>query len=314
MSRSVRTLATMAVVALSSWSCGSTAPDVTPKVGAIVVSPASSTITLNAQLPLQAEVRDDSGGVVPDAAITWTVEDSRIVRISADGIVTALAVGTSKVAANALGKSGIATVTVASNSPPPQSPPPQSPPPQSPPPQSPPPSAPQATVARVDISPATSSLQAGDTQLLSATPRDGRGNVIGGKSAVWASDNSAVAAVNGGHVATSKAGVATITATVDGVKGTATITVTPGPVSSVAVTAPSKKLKPGSTMQLSAIATDSKGNVIPNQTFFWSSSNTNTATVSGSGVVTGKRSGSVTITAQTAQNGGKSGSVKIDVK
>jgi len=288
----------MAVVALSSWSCGSTAPDVTPKVGAIVVSPASSTITLNAQLPLQAEVRDDSGGVVPDAAITWTVQDSRIVSISPGGIVTALAVGTSKVAANALGKSGIATVTVASSSPPP----------------SPPPNVPQATVARVDVSPATSSLQAGETQLLSATPKDGRGNAIGGKSVAWASDNSAVAAVNGGHVATSKAGVATITATVDGVKGTATITVTPGPVSSVAVTAPSKKLKPGSTMQLSAIATDSKGNVIPNQTFFWSSSNTNTATVSGSGVVTGKRSGSVTITAQTAQNGGKSGSVKIDVK
>jgi len=305
----------MVVVALSSWSCGSTAPDVTPKVGAIVVSPASSTITLNAQLPLQAEVRDDSGAVVSGADITWTVEDSRIVSISADGVVTALAVGTSKVAANALGKSGIATVIVASNTPPASSPPPQSPPPQSPPPQSPPPPCgAQATVARVDISPATSSLQAGDTQLLSATPKDGRGNVIGGKSAVWASDNSAVAAVNGGHVATSKAGVATITATIDGVKGTATITVAPGPVSSVAVTAPSKKLKPGSTMQLSAIATDSKGNVIPNQTFFWSSSNTNTATVSGSGVVTGKRSGSVTITAQTAQNGGKSGSVKIDVK
>jgi hypothetical protein len=30
--------------------------------------------------------------------------------------------------------------------------------------------------------------------------------------------------------------------------------------------------------------------------------------------VTGRRSGNVTITAQTSQNGGKSGSVKIDVK
>jgi len=310
MSRSMRTLATMVVVALSSWSCGSTAPDVTPKVGVIVVSPASSTITLNAQLPLQAEVRDDSGAVLSDADITWTVEDSRIVSISADGIVTALAVGTSKVAANARGKSGIATVTVASNAPPPSTPPPSTPPPQSPP----PPSASPPPVARVDISPATSSLQAGETQTLAATPRDARGNAIGGKSAAWASDNSAVAAVNGGHVATAKVGVATITATIDGVKGTATITVTPGPPSSVTVTAPSKKLKPGSTMQLSATATDGKGNVIADQSFFWSSSNTNTATVSGSGVVTGKRSGNVTISARTSQNGGRSGSVKINVK
>ncbi len=270
MSRSVRTLATMVVVALSSWSCGSTAPDVTPKVGAIVVSPASSTIALNAQLPLQAEVRDDSGAVVPDAAVTWTVQDPRIVSISADGVVTALAVGTSKVAANALGKSGIATITVASGSPPPAPPAP------------PPPSGLAGDGrARRRQRPQRRRCRRGTTQTLAATPRDARGNAIGGKSAAWASDNSAVASVNGGHVATSKTGVATISATVDGVKGTATITVTPGAASSVTVTAPSKKLKPGSTMQLSATATDSKGNVIPNQSFFWSSSNTNAATVSG---------------------------------
>jgi len=301
---SERTLAAMMVVALSSWSCGSTAPDVTPKVAAIVVSPASSTITLDERLPLRAEVRDDSGAVVPDAAVTWTVQDPRIVSISADGVVTALAVGTSKIAANALGKSGIATVSVASSTPP-------SPPT---PPSPTPPSVSQPTVARVDISPATSSLQVGETQLLAATPKDARGNPVGGKSAAWASDNPAVAAVNAGHVTTSKVGVATITATVDGVRGTATITVTPGPASSVTVTAPSKKLKPGSTMQLSATATDGKGNVITNQSFFWSSSNTNTATVSGNGVVTGKRSGNVTITAQTSESGGKSGSVRINVK
>jgi len=300
MSRSGRTLATMIVVALSSWSCGSTAPDVTSEVGAIVVSPASSTIALNAQLPLQAQVQDGSGTILPDAAITWTVQDPRIVSVSADGIVTALSVGTSKVAANALGKSGIATITVASNSAPPASAPPAP--------------APQAGVARVDVTPATLSVQAGESLQLAATPRDARGSVISGKSVVWASDNPSVAAVNGGHVETSRSGVATISANVDGVKGTATITVHPGPASSVTVTAPSKKLKPGSTMQLSAVATDGKGNVISNQSFFWSSSDINTATVSATGVVTGKRSGNVTITAQTSQSGGKSGSVKINVK
>jgi len=65
-------------------------------------------------------------------------------------------------------------------------------------------------------------------------------------------------------------------------------------------------------MQLTATAKDSKGNTVPNQTFFWSSSNNN-ASVSQSGVVTGIRSGSVTIRA-TELISGKNGSVSIQVK
>ena len=206
MLRVERTLATTVVVALSNWSCGSTGPDATPEVASIVVSTANATLVLNAQLPLQAQMQDGSGAIVPGGAITWTVQNPRIVSISADGVVTALAVGTSKVAANALGKSGLATITV-----------------------NPPAAAPL-------VAPAT-----------------------------------------------------------------------------VTITAPSKKVKAGSTMQLAAIAKDSKGNPMPNQSFHWSSSNTNTATVSASGVMTGKRNGKVTITAQTSPNGGKSGSLQIDV-
>jgi uncharacterized protein YjdB len=209
-------MATIAVVALSSWSCGSTAPDATPQVAAIVVSPSSSTIALNAQLPMQAQVQDESGAIVPDAAITWTVQNPAIVSVSAAGVVTALSVGTSQVAANALGKSGLATITV------------------NPPATSPPAAAPGAA-------------------------------------------NS-------------------------------------GAVAHVVVTAPSKKLQPGSTMQLTAVAVDDGGKAVAHQSFYWSSSNTNTATVSASGVVTGKRKGEVTITAQTSPTGGKSGSLKIDVK
>jgi uncharacterized protein YjdB len=356
----------MVAVALSSWSCGSTAPDSTPQVATITVTPATSTLVLNAQLTLQAQVQDGSGAPVPGAAITWTVQDPKIVSVSGTGLVTALALGTSQVAANALGKSGIATITVTK-----------------------PPvasvrlqpdqanvavgatvqlsaaaldasgtvmsdraiswttsnpavaavnasglvtgvAAGTATitatsegkssnatitvtqvVARVDLTPSSVSLQAGQSRQLVAVARDPQGNVVTGRLVSWASDNSAVATVDGGgNVTTSKTGVATITATIDGVKGTAKITVTPGAVATVNVTAPSNNLAVKATMQLTATAMDDQGNTVPNQSFLWSTSNIITATVSGNGLVTGKRAGVVTITAQTS---GVSGSVTIDV-
>jgi len=221
MAGSERTLVTAVVVAMSSWSCGSTAPDATPQVAAIVVSPASSTLALNSQLPLQAQVQDGSGAVVPDADITWTVQDPRIVSISASGVVRGLAVGTSQVAANALGKSGLATITV-------------------------------------------------------NQPSSNPGPASPGQA-------------NPGQAS-------------------------PSAVATVKVTAPDKKVKAGSTLQLTATALDAKGNPVTHQSYYWSSSNTDRATVSTSGLVTGKREGDVTITAQTSASGGKSGTVSLEVK
>lgn len=219
-------LMTVLAVALSSWSCGSTAPNATPAVSEIVVSPASSTLAPSGQLPLRAEVQDGSGAILSGADVTWTVEDPRIVSISAAGVVTALAVGTSHVAANALGKSGLAIVTV----------------------------------------------KAGTED--SGADNSGTDNT--------GTDNSG--ADNSGAVAT------------------------------VFVAAPSRKLKTGDTMQLTATASDDKGNVVRQDTFYWSSSNTDKATVSASGVVSAKKQGDVTITARTSPTGGKSGSLTIEVK
>jgi uncharacterized protein YjdB len=229
-----RTLATAVVVALSSWSCGSTAPDATPEVAAIVVSPTTSTLTPNAQLPLQAQVQDGSGAIITDAEVTWTVQDPRVVSISDAGVVTALAVGTSQVAANSLGKYGIAVITV------------------------------------------------------DASRNSGTGGSGTGGSGTGGSGTGSSGADNAG--AGSSSDVATVT-----------------------ITAPSKKLKAGSTMQLAATALDAKGNAVAHQSFVWSSSNTSTATVSASGVVSAQRQGDVTITAQTSA-GGKSASLKIEVK
>jgi uncharacterized protein YjdB len=85
-------------------------------------------------------------------------------------------------------------------------------------------------------------------------------------------------------------------------------------VATVTVTAPPpRKVKRGETIQLVAKATDTKGNAMANQSFVWSSSNTNTATVSETGLVTGKNKGDVTITARIS-GGTKSGSAEIEVK
>jgi uncharacterized protein YjdB len=231
MAGKARTLATAVVVALSSWSCGSTAPDATPEVAAIVVSPTTSTLTPNAQLPLQAQVQDGSGAIITDADVTWTVQDPRVVSISDAGVVTALAVGTSQVAANSLGKYGIAIITV-------------------------------------DASRSSGSGAGGSDTGGSGTGNSGADNAGAGSSSA----------------------VATVT-----------------------ITAPSKKMKAGSTMQLAATALDARGNAVAHQSFVWSSSNTSTASVSASGVVSAQRQGDVTITAQTSA-GGKSASLKIEVK
>jgi uncharacterized protein YjdB len=224
MSRSRCTLKTLVLVALSSWSCGSTAPVATPRVAAIVVSPATPTLAIEAQLPLQAQVRDESGALVADAPVTWTVQDPAIVSISAAGVVKALAVGTSQVAANAHGKSGIAVVTVSA-----------------------------------EAAPEAGGPGNGDPG--SGSPSDGN----------------------------------------------------PPAVAHVVVKAPSTSLVVGSTLQLTATANDDKGNAVPGETFLWSSSNTDKASVSASGVVTGKRHGRVTITARVS-TGGKSGSMDLEVK
>lgn len=87
---------------------------------------------------------------------------------------------------------------------------------------------PNAT-ATVEVSPATISLEFlnGTTQL-SATARNSSGNPIAGKQATWSSSAPAVANVDANGLVTARsAGTATVTASIDGRSGTATVAVVP---------------------------------------------------------------------------------------
>jgi alpha-amylase len=62
----------------------------------------------------------------------------------------------------------------------------------------------------------------------------------------------------------------------------------------------------GLTTQLTASATDAHGNAVPSATFTWQSSDGPIASVSASGLVTGKKAGTVTITATSNAKSGTS--------
>ena len=261
-----RTLAALA--ALASWSCSSTEPGAITPVADIVVNPPTSTLALNAQLPLQALVRNEAGELVPDATVTWTVENAAVASVTPAGVVTALALGTTQVAASARGKSGIATVTVT-----------------------------KTPVASVVLLPDKVSTAIGTSTKLTATAYDAAQNVLPDRGFVWTTSDASVATVNNGLVTTKAQGTATITATAEGKSDATDFTVSPGAVSSVSITPSSISMVAGQTQTLTATAKDANGTVLTGRTVTWASANTQAVTVSGTGVITAVNPGSAHITA-----------------
>ena len=284
MGRIVRAL--VAATALTGWACSSTEPGATPQVASVSVSPRTPSVAINAQVPLQAEVRDASGALVPDADVTWTVQDPTIVSVSSAGVVTGLKIGTSQVAANALGKSGIATVTV-TNTP----------------------------VASVVVLPDRVSANVGSTTQLTAKAYDAAQNELPNRTMTWTTSNAAVATVdpNTGVATALLPGTTTITATSGGVSGTATLTAV-AVVASVSVSPASPSIAQNNSTTLTATVKDGAGNALSGQTVTWATSDATIASLSASSgqtvSVTGGVTGQATITASSA---GKSGTSTVTV-
>jgi len=98
--------------AIAAWSCGgSTISDQgTGGVAAVVVTPTAFTLSVGQTQPVQAAVQDADGQPVTGAAVVWSVKDGKIAGVSQTGLVTALAVGATEVAASSNGKSGLRVI------------------------------------------------------------------------------------------------------------------------------------------------------------------------------------------------------------
>ena len=122
---------------------------------------------------------------------------------------------------------------------------------------------------------------------LHATALDAAGDTLSAVFA-WNSSDPSVATVDGTGLVTGVGpGRANITAAADSVtSGAFELTVTPAPVATITVTAPSSSMTSLSTMQAVAVAKDASGKVVTGVTFSWVSTNTSAATVSASGLIT----------------------------
>ena len=87
---------------------------------------------------------------------------------------------------------------------------------------------PTRDVVNIQMLPASATVRVGATVNMVASAVDAIGGPVFGKTYVWASQDTALLESRpGGVFFGKKAGLTTVTATVDGIKGTATVTIAP---------------------------------------------------------------------------------------
>jgi uncharacterized protein YjdB len=163
-------------------------------------------------------------------------------------------------------------------------------------------------VSGVSLNKTSAGLLVGSTETLYAaiTPS----NAIN-KSVTWSSSNTSIATVSGGLVTAVAPGTAIITVTTaDGGKtATCAVTVSNVTVSGVTLNKSSASIYVGGTETLTETIAPADA---ANKSVTWSSGNSDVATVSTSGVVTGVSAGTVNITV-TTEDGGKTATCAVTV-
>lgn len=171
-------------------------PVVVP-VASVAITPATNTVAVGQTLRLTAEARDAAGQALTGRTITWVTSAPTIATVAAvdaaSATVTGVAAGTVRITAQAEGRTQELNITV--------TPPPN-------------------PVVSIAVSPALDTIEAYETQTLTAVLKDSAGRVVTTVPVTWSSSNANVASING------QSGLLT---GVD--RGTVTVTATAGPLS-----------------------------------------------------------------------------------
>ena len=154
---------------------------------------------VGASYSLAVVAHDVDGGSLEPGQLQWSSSDQHVVRVSPAGRVTAVNPGAATVQASIGRASDETDVTVL-------------------------PVHTGPTVSSVEVTPPSTTLTVGQTAQLTAVARDGAGAVVTGLPVAWSSSASSAVSISPSGLATAlAAGTATISATIGGVAGSATV-------------------------------------------------------------------------------------------
>lgn len=166
-------------------------------------------------------------------------------------------------------------------------------------------------VSRIEVTPPSGTVTVGQTLQLNAAALTATGQALS-RTITWTSADIAKASVsaNGLVTAVAESPSVVITATADGVSGTATLVIAPAPVATVELTLPVPTVIAGQTLQASVVLKDAAGAPLTGRQVTWVSATPAVATVSGTGLITALSPGTTQITA-TAET--RSATVTVQV-
>ncbi|MHB1224757.1 MAG: Ig-like domain-containing protein [Gemmatimonadaceae bacterium] len=265
-----RAVGTVRVAASARGRSAETTVRVTPPgVARVNVVAGATSLAVGDTTPLTVTAYGADDRQLTGRTVTVTSETPTTVAVVTGPRAVAMAPGSARIVATVEGVSASTTITVSA-----------------------------ASVATVELIPDSLTVAVGRTARLVAVAHDRGGAVLTGRPVTFSSDQPTVARVAGdGTVTALAAGRARITATVEGVTATAVVIVPAAAAAQLSVTPASATLMIADTVRLQAVLRDADGQVLTGRTISWSSTNTDVAEVSSSGVVTARGLGVAVIVA-----------------
>jgi Bacterial Ig-like domain (group 2) len=239
----------------------------------IALAPDSPSIALGTSVQLTAVGSFTDGSTQDLPSVLWNSDDPSVafVLVNGTGLVSGNAVGSVTISATSGSITGSTLLTIT-----------------------------PAVVSSTLVSPATATIPAGTTQQFTATGTftDSSTQDVSNQ-ATWISSAGSVATVSGSGLASAvTVGATTITASIGSVSGNGILNVGPAVLQTITVTPQDATMGKGTTLQFTATANYSDSTTQDLTALVtWTSSDSQTVSIRGSGLATGRQFGSVTITA-----------------